>query len=451
MASNDRRTFFSSSSSSRFPPIFPGQSLAHNLHEFVLGVLINSDGQNVLSKQSLNVQRDDAPPGNKQLLRQKGLQKHSPKASQRSVTKVERFERIPTWPTRNGLRFKAISQINPDLAAQLEHKYGGADCPNLWLSTAKETSPFLMMCHHNHSFNLNDPIRLLEKNVVPEGFPSHAHRGMTTVTICLRGGMVHRDSLGNKQQFGIDDVKKHGSKHMQHKHGQHRPYKGKHTQWLTFGGGIVHELMWDNDPKRNRGKSGNIIHQEIYQIWIDLPQSKRYMEPRVELLGDEEGETPIVVDTYGSKTTIIAGEHDGISASVDTISDLTILRVEMMDKPYQTWNHSPPSSHSTIIIYVRTGSITIGNNIRVPPHCTAYLSSHGKTLTVTSEANGADFLVMAGKPLNQRVTARGSMVVETPAELEDAFRDYEQGKMGVPWSESCTDAEWKRHLKNTQS
>ena len=149
----------------------------------------------------------------------------------------------------------------------------------------------------------------------------------------------------------------------------------------------------------------------------------------------------------GTRTQIIAGEHDGVSASVDTISDLAIFRVEI-DNPYHTWTHKAPSSHSTMIIYVRTGSVTIGNT-RIPSHCTAYLSADGGFVRVQSEEKGADFLVMAGKPLGQEVTARGNMVVETHEELEQAFVDYGRGKMGVPWSESSSDEEWRRHLRNT--
>lgn len=143
----------------RFPIIFPGQSLAHNFHEAVLGILINSDGQNILSKQ-----RTDTDTSSSSVTQ----------AHERTVQKVERCERIPAWPTRNGLLQRRIAKSgNPDLAARLEHKYGGADCPNLWLSNSdqRHCSPFLMMCHHNHSFDRNDPIRLIEKNIIPEGFP----------------------------------------------------------------------------------------------------------------------------------------------------------------------------------------------------------------------------------------------------------------------------------------
>jgi len=173
MSTIDHRRRQTSQPSRIFPSIFPGQSLAHNLHEVVLGILINSNGQNILSTQSLHDVKQQKHHLPSALSRTSSTSTAS--NNQRIVQKVEKFERIPTWPTRNGLRFNAISKLNPSLAAKLENQYGGADCPNLWLTNDKQqyTSPFLMMCHHNHSFDLNDPIRLIEKSIVPEGFPSH--------------------------------------------------------------------------------------------------------------------------------------------------------------------------------------------------------------------------------------------------------------------------------------
>lgn len=116
--------------------------------------------------------------------------------------------------------------------------------------------------------------------------------------------------------------------------------------------------------------------------------------------------------------------------------------------PNQMWRHYAKGSHSTIIIYIRTGSITI-DGTRVLPRCTAYLSSDGDVLSVQSDGGGADFLLMAGEPLGQEVEARGSMVMETAEEFEQAFDDYTNGKMGVPWGEKCTDMEWRDHLAKT--
>ena len=189
----------------------------------------------------------------------------------------------------------------------------------------------------------------------------------------------------------------------------------------------------------------------------------------VELLGDTDEDdftTPTVIDSSSKnvQTTIIAGEYNGVKASVDTITNLAIYRVKI-NRSYETWTYRPSMLHSTIIIYVRLGSITI-DGIRIPAHCTAYLSPPQSSssldeneknehdndfIQVTSEEYGADFLVLAGEPLkNQTVSARGSMVLSTPSELEQAYIDYERGDMGIPWSEQCTDEEWRRHLRKNR-
>lgn len=403
------------------PSLFPGMSLAHNLHEMALGTLINSEGQNLLSSEVVPVRKNRKQ--NRRRLRQIG--------------RIERCDRIPTWPVSNGLRCRALARFNPDLAAKLEHNIGGADCPNIWLANddPSATSPFLMLVHHNHSFDLADQARFIEREFLPEGFPSHAHRGMTTVTICLRGGLVHRDSDGRKQVFGAEtsSAKRNGN----------GPYAGKHTQWLTFGKGIVHELMFDN--VRRKGQLGHrglsVLHQELYQIWVDLKSEDRMITPRVELLGGED-ETPTIMHK-GTATTVIAGKHNGKAASVDLTSDLTILRVEM--KEYSSWKHADSNHHNTMVVYVRKGSILIDGE-KVNAHCTVHLTSEKGELKVTAGEDGADFLLLSGKPLGQNVAARGSMVASTNAELERAFADYERGYMGTPWSERYSDDEWRNHV-----
>mmetsp|Transcript_14286 Transcript_14286/g.34194 ORF Transcript_14286/g.34194 Transcript_14286/m.34194 type:complete len:538 (+) Transcript_14286:115-1728(+) len=412
------------------PKLFPGMSLAHNFHEIVLGALVNSNGQDLLSSEDLPLMKKDRR-GRRGRRDGTGELRKS-----RQVAKIERCERIPTWPVSNGLRCRAVARFNPALAAKLEHNIGGADCPNLWLANddPSATSPFLMLVHHNHSFDLADPARFVEKEILPEGFPSHAHQGMTTVTISLRGGLTHRDSGGTKQVFGAETTRA--------KENASGPYRGKHTQWLTFGKGIVHELMFDNVRRKGQGTRGSsVIHQELYQIWIDLPNKDRMMEPRVELLGGEES-TP-VVRRHGTTTTIIAGRHSGMEASVAVTSDLTILRAEM-DK-FSAWHHDISCNHETMIIYVRTGSIRIGGN-DVPAHCTAHLSSEGDVLSVEAGPEGADFLLLSGQPLNQTLLARGSMVSDSRAGLEKAFADYERGEIGTPWPERYRDDEWRSHV-----
>jgi redox-sensitive bicupin YhaK (pirin superfamily) len=359
--------------------------------------------------------------------------------------KIQRFERIPAWPLTKGIGFKAMELILPgkagrNVASRLESIYGGGmDCPNIFVNSHQEmqkTSPFLMLVHHNHSFRVNDPLRYIEKSLIPEGFPSHPHRGMLTVTICLAGGMVHRDSLGIKQVFGAGDEK----------------YLGKHTQALNFGAGVVHELMWDNtiSPRRRRiGSPHSSISQEIYQIWVDLPQEERMSNISVDLLGGQE-ETPTVIEKnvgsgeFESSTLVIAGSHKHHKSKMVQKSDFTILQVTL--EPGKKWIHSSPTLHDSTILYMRKGSATIEGR-QIPLHCTAFCSCDGQDTVVVAGTKGADFLFLSGEPLDQNVVARGSMVGETNRNIAQAAQDAKGYKMGKPWDEGLSDAQWKHHAE----
>lgn len=299
-----------------------------------------------------------------------------------------------------------------------------------------------MLVHHRHSFASWDPLRYIQRTFFPEGFPAHPHRGFITVTYILRGGFEHRDSMGIQQYYGSE--RRHG---------------GKHTQWLMTGAGLLHEEMWDIQPDDDGILPGFLqpSSQELYQLWLNVPSQFKLVPPKVELLGGEK-QTPTAVETADddgsgttgkTKTIVIAGEHGGKKASVETYSDLAILHVIMDAK--STWKHAMPPSHQTAILYVRRGAITIGGQ-RVGTHHTAYLGEYGTNLIVEAEDDcAADFLILAGEPLNEPVAAQGSMVMNRPDEINEAYADYQMMRMGAPWSEKLTDEEWMQHVHSFPS
>merc|ERR1719389_1516611 len=110
---------------------------------------------------------------------------------------------------------------------------------------------------------------------MPEGFPAHPHRGFETVTYVLRGGLVHRDSMGVKKAYGAPaDSDGSGSDGA--------------VQWMTAGRGMLHEEMW-------RTSSGT-ADAELYQLWVNLPPHAKMAPPRVQLLVPEGGAEATRVD-----------------------------------------------------------------------------------------------------------------------------------------------------------
>jgi redox-sensitive bicupin YhaK (pirin superfamily) len=349
----------------------------------------------------------------------------------RRIARLEKFARLPVWPVWNGVFIFFVSKIfGEEVAAKLEDNIGGRVCPNFFQET-DQTSPFIMLVHHRHTFAAWDILRYLQRTFFPEGFPAHPHRGFVTVTYILKGGFQHRDSLGVKQLYGAEER-----------------HSGKHTQWLTTGGGILHEEMFDMGFKN----FFQPCDQELYQLWLNLPSKDKLTPPRIDLLGGDD-ETPCVkvTDTNGrsTETIVIAGQHGTKVSTAPIRSDLAILHVRM--DPGTVWRHAVPTSHETVVLYMRRGSAEV-KGTRVPPHYTAYLSTQGSDLTVrSSPSDGADFLLLAGQPLREPVAAQGSMVMNYPDEINVAYQDYQMGEMGRPWSEKLSDSEWAEHVKQNPS
>ena len=104
----------------------------------------------------------------------------------------------------------------------------------------------------------------------------------------------------------------------------------------------------------------------------------------------------------------------------------------------------------TVILYVRKGRISVAGTV-VDVHHTAYLEAstgNDSLLEIVNDNNDSisDVLVLCGKPLNEPVVAQGSVVMNTQQELQQAYVDYQQGAMGVPWDAGLTNEEWKAHI-----
>ncbi len=135
--------------------------------------------------------------------------------------------------------------------------------------------PFLLFDHFAFNDPAEGPIR---------GFPMHPHRGIETVTYILQGSVNHRDSLGNAGLIGPGDI-----------------------QWMTAGGGILHEEM------PHRGLDGKI---NGFQLWVNLPASEKMSSPHYR--GIEASSIP-VIDKRGVHMHIIAGAMDGFTGPITEI------------------------------------------------------------------------------------------------------------------------------------
>jgi len=256
-----------------------------------------------------------------------------------------------------------------------------------------------------------DGWRMYHGRVVP-GFPQHPHRGFETVTYVRQGLIDHSDSLGATARFGRGDV-----------------------QWLTAGEGIVHSEMF---PLLDRDAPNPC---ELFQIWLNLPAADKLVDPYFTMFWDEDIPRVVAKDDDGRATrvTVIAGLLDGAeppapppsSWASRTDADLAIWHV--VSEPGARWTAPAAASDETIrTLYVFEGALQIGAHEITAPTGVALRAA--ATVELSAGAEGAEALVLQGRPIGEPVAQYGPFVMNDDAGLEQAFADYrETGFGGWPW------------------
>ncbi len=266
-----------------------------------------------------------------------------------------------------------------------------------------------------HNTSDYDPFLLLDdfRNDVPQdylaGFPWHPHRGIETVTYVLAGTVEHGDSIGNRGTIGPGDI-----------------------QWMTAGRGIIHQEMPTGDP---------IGQMHGFQLWANLPSSLKMTAPRYQ--GVKSPEVPVVTDDDGTRVRIICGSFWGKKGPIDGIAaDPIYLDVSV-----------PPGKRKTLPVetarqgfaYVFAGSGNFCNAsapLAVPTESVGWadtspptsadnrsliLFDRGDEVAVQAGENGIRFLLVSGKPLQEPVAWYGPIVMNTQAELQQAFEELREG------------------------
>lgn len=223
------------------------------------------------------------------------------------------------------------------------------------------------------------------------GFPWHPHRGIETVTYLLKGLVRHEDSLGNNGVIGPGDV-----------------------QWMSSGSGIVHQEM----PEQDQGQ----LHG--FQLWVNLPAAHKMDPPRYQEV--RSADIPEVDLHEGGRVRVIAGDYDGRQGPIrDILSQPLYLDVSL---PEDGQFQIPIERGHTAFAYLVEGTAAFAPDGEAghPSGNVVMLEKEGDGLFIQA-GSPARLLLIAGKPLGEPVAWWGPMVMNTQAQLEQAFDEYRNG------------------------
>jgi redox-sensitive bicupin YhaK (pirin superfamily) len=253
---------------------------------------------------------------------------------------------------------------------------------------AEALSPFLLMDYAG-------PVEF-DATTEKRGVGEHPHRGFETVSIVYKGQVSHRDSGGGGGTIGPGDV-----------------------QWMTAGSGVVHEEFHG----RSYAETGGPF--EMIQLWVNLPKKDKMTKPRYQ--GISDGLIPAVPLAEGAGTVrIIAGKFENIAGPALTFSPMNVW--DLAVKKGATVR-LPARAGETTALFVMKGSLTVGY---APPVGEAELA------LLDPAGDGVEFLAVEecrilflnGAPLNEPIVGYGPFVMNTEAEIRQAFEDYKSGRMG---------------------
>src|SRR5262245_60474473 len=257
------------------------------------------------------------------------------------------------------------------------------------------------------SLDYLDPFLLLdhfadkEREDYEAGFPLHPHRGIETVTYVLKGSINHRDTLGNEGSIGPGDV-----------------------QWMTAGGGIMHEEM----PQVTReGIDG-------FQLWVNLPAKLKMTQPRYQ--GIQSNEIPEVAIEGGATIRVIAGTVAGVSGPVTEIAADPIY-ADILVPEHSSFTQQIEPGHTTFAyVFEGRGAFDDGREISSTRLVNWGDGDHVKIVTDNSSVR---FLLVSGKPLNEPIARYGPFVMNTREEIEQALQDLRRGTF--VWDSSASRGE----------
>lgn len=253
-------------------------------------------------------------------------------------------------------------------------------------------SPFLML-------DYGGPV-VFEPTTKRRGVGAHPHRGFETVTIVYDGEVTHRDSSGGGGTIGPGEV-----------------------QWMTAAAGIVHEEFHSEAYARSGGPF------RMVQLWVNLPARDKMAPPGYQGIAAAQIPTLPLRGVHGAEAgTVrpIAGTFDGTTGPAKTFTPMQVWDVQL--KAGHTVTLPAPEGHTTVPL-VYQGRVKTADGQEAGDAEMIVYTRDGEGVQLTALAD-TTLLWLCGEPIDEPVVGYGPFVMNTPQEIQQAFIDFQSGRMG---------------------
>ncbi|MDJ0364932.1 pirin family protein [Hymenobacter sp. H14-R3] len=247
--------------------------------------------------------------------------------------------------------------------------------------------PFLFLNHHGP--------QVYRANNRGLPFGPHPHRGFETVTFILEGDILHKDSSGHESVIKAGGI-----------------------QWMTAGAGLIHAEVSSDEFKKTGGPL------EILQLWVNLPAKFKLIEPRY--IGLQANEIPVTELAAGVTAHAVSGNWSGTAGAVQPLADVALAWLDLAAGAAVTL---PIAASRSVFFYVVSGSVRVNGTEAFARELVEF-TYDGDELVIKALATSV-LLLGHAEPFGEPVVSGGPFVMNTEAEIEQAYTDYQQGKFGT--------------------
>jgi quercetin 2,3-dioxygenase len=259
--------------------------------------------------------------------------------------------------------------------------------PSGYSLSMERMSPFLML-DYNAKFYFPPTDK-------PRGVSVHPHKGFETVTIAYKGKIAHHDSAGNSGIIGEGDV-----------------------QWMTAASGILHKEYHEKEFSKAGGDF------QMVQLWVNLPAKDKKSPPKYqEVINADMGRFEL--PNHGGIIEVIAGAYKGVKGKATTFTPVHLQNVKL--NVGGKADFSLPAHFNTALVIIE-GSVKVNDQAVAANHFVLF-KNEGEDFTIEATTD-AVVLVLSGEPIHEPIAAHGPFVMNTRAELVEAFDEFQNGKFG---------------------
>jgi len=230
----------------------------------------------------------------------------------------------------------------------------------------------------------------------PRGVGVHPHRGFETVTIAYHGKVAHHDSAGNSGIISEGDV-----------------------QWMTAGAGVLHKEYHEEEFSRK----GGLL--QMVQLWVNLPSTNKMTHAKYQAIENKDMAI-VMLEDGKSFLELIAGHYNNVKGPASTFSPVSLFNAKLTAGGKALFSFSKSNNTGMLVI---EGEIKVNNTSTAREDHFVLFAHDGEEIEIEALKNSV-VLVLSGEPINEPIASYGPFVMNTEAEIRQAYEDFNNGKFG---------------------